>query len=54
MLLNVLLIVLGVVVVLGLILCALDRQWGTLVFSAVMLGATGVFLLYGAGHIPVG
>lgn len=53
-LLSWLILVLIALVVFGLVVCISEREWGTLIFAAVMFAGIAWLMWYGAGHTPAG
>jgi hypothetical protein len=54
MLLSILIGVLVCIFVFGAVVCIREREYGTLIFAAVMLGATAVLLWYDLAHTAAG
>lgn len=54
MLLSILIGIIIVIVIFGLVICAIEREWGTLIFALVMIAAMVGIVWYDVAHSAVG
>lgn len=54
MLLSILIGIIIVIVVFSLFVCAIEREWGTLIFASVMIAAMVGIIWYDVAHTAVG